>query len=139
MKTIDWVTYLVHNNPDGANDVLQSFGYERQDTIEDLEDGVRMIQLKEGEKATLELLKVHPDRNILSGINGINSVFRNATGEQDIVNENLKTPIIQPNQNPYNQAQPIIITSVGTDFGSLLQNTILLIVAFVLIKEIISK
>jgi hypothetical protein len=136
MKT-DWISYTVQNNPEGANSVLQSFGYEPEKYEEDLDESLRALQLKHGEEATMALLKVHPDRNVLQGMSGkVNSIFHRADGDQ-INNEN-KTPI-NSNQNPYNQAQPIIITSVNDSFGNLLLNTILVVMAFWTIKEIIFK
>jgi hypothetical protein len=135
MEKVDWIRYIVQNNPEGANSVLQNFGYNYETNYEDLEDAVRFLQIQHGDKATLELLKVHPDRDILTGVSSLNTIFSNATGDENNT-ENNKTPI---NQNPYNQAQPIIISSSNSGFDSLLQNTLLIIVAFWLIKEIISK
>ena len=130
MERITWEEYLVANNPEGANDILQSYGYAPAETYEELLENLYTLQHKEGENATIDLLQQHPDYDIISETyKYANGKMLNATG--DTIPQPQPQQIIIPQTNA-----PV---SPGNEFGSLFQNVVLAVMAFWLINKIISR
>jgi hypothetical protein len=123
---------LVRNNPDGANEILKSYGYPPAETYEELLEALYILQHTVGDSATIDLLKEHPDFDIISETyKYANSKMLNASGDENPIQQTQPQQIIIP------QTQAPV--SSGNEFGSLMQNVILAIMAFWLINKIISK
>jgi hypothetical protein len=126
---INWTTYIAANNPDGLNNVLEKYGYPAADNENEMAEAIDMLLNENGNQATVDLLKEHPDYDIIIETYKQDDIFRNGTGNE-------------PEIKPQIQEQPAITVKnemPQANFSVTLQNVILVVMAFWLINKIISK
>ena len=56
--------YIARSNPQGARMVIQQFGYRITDNKR-MGDNLRMLVAQEGEPALREIVKLHPDKDLI--------------------------------------------------------------------------
>jgi hypothetical protein len=82
MNKLTWLDYTIMNNPNGVMLVLAKYGYvgwlAPQDFGE-LKDVALMLMQKYGDKATEDLLRVHPDYDVIREL-PTEPTFQNFTG-----------------------------------------------------------
>jgi hypothetical protein len=126
-----WTEYIARNNPDGGNKVLASFGYQPIDNYEDLFTGLNLLQADQGDKATIELMKEHPDYDAIVGVyKSQEKKYTNAIGDENTTPVQPQQIIVTPSQQMPQQKE---------GFNSLLQNVVLAVMAFWIINKIISQ
>lgn len=131
MQKINWTTYIAANNPEGVNQVLEKYGYLRTMSDDEFPEAIDLLQEEKGINATIDLIKQHPDFDIIVDTYNQDQPVKNATG-------NDYGPV---NQQPQNYQQPLQVHSdvPNITFASTLQNVVLVVMAFWLINKIISK
>jgi hypothetical protein len=135
MDKINWTTYLATNNLEGVNRVLYKYGYLPAFDVTEAEDAIEILQQEHGTNATIDLIKEHPDYDVIIDTHGQNFNFSNAAGDVEIEKAKIQLP-------PEAFSQPQIVPNVpnmGGCFSSTFQNIVLVVMAFWLINKIISK
>jgi len=129
MEPIPWTTYIAHNNPEGVNRVLTDYGYPLADFHEEIPEAIEVLLAEKGESATVDLLKQHPDFDIIiDTYKRSQGKYKKATGDENTPHQVIVNPPqqIMPQQNTGN-------------FSNTLQNVVLVVMAFWLLNKIISK
>lgn len=65
MKRIPLYAYVAQNNPQGAAQVITSFGFEKPNNIDECIRGLKYIMASQGESGFIEIAKQHPDRRLI--------------------------------------------------------------------------
>lgn len=60
--------YVASTNPQGAREVIQSFGYNIVDT-KNMGNNLRQLVAREGEPALKAILAIHPERDVIMEMN----------------------------------------------------------------------
>ena len=128
---INWTDYIAANNPEGVNTVLENYGYLRAYDEAEFPEAIDMLLNEKGDQATIDLLKQHPDYDIIVETYRQSEGYKNATGNED---NQPKTIIVQ--QEPPKQ---VVSDVPNIHFSATLQNVILVVMTFWLINKIISK
>jgi hypothetical protein len=77
---ISWLDYIILNNPDGIVRILAGYGYPEPASLEDIRLYALDFISRHGDKATVQLLKAHPEYLVFKDILSSHNNFRNATG-----------------------------------------------------------
>lgn len=126
---INWTTYIAANNPEGLNNVLYKYGYPAAGSEAEMDEAIEILLNENGHQATIDLLKEHPDYDIIVDTYKQSDVFSRAAGNE-------------PEIKPHIQEQPAITVKnemPQANFSITLQNVVLVVMAFWLINKIISK
>lgn len=62
------IDYIVYGNPAPVRKLVSDFGYEVPEKLKDLREVVKDLIREEGKSAVVELVKLHPDREAILGI-----------------------------------------------------------------------
>ena len=85
---MDLYQYIAQNNPDGAIFVCRKYGYGANvNSVEELAHCCRNMVAAEGEPALVDLLKNHPDKEILLEL--FSQKKKESTQLEDTTNRNL--------------------------------------------------
>ena len=57
--------YIISNDPDGVAELVMAYGMEKPPDIESLAAAVDHLETQQGEKFIADLIKLHPDSNLL--------------------------------------------------------------------------
>jgi uncharacterized protein YqfA (UPF0365 family) len=130
MAKINWTTYIAANNPNGVNYVLNKYGYPDAENENELIQAIDILQNEQGNKSTIDLLKEHPEYDIIVETYKQSNQYRNALGDEETNTKPEET-----------KEQPVIKVSseVPNHFSATLKDVILVVMAFWLINKIISK
>jgi hypothetical protein len=143
MEHINWTNYLAADNLDGVNRVLEKYGYPIAMDYDEAIDAIPMLMDSEGENATMDLIKEHPDYDIIISDYTQNFQFANADGDlrQQVTNTHTESVSEIPAQvipQILRQVSPTIPSLHNLTFSATLQNIILVVMTFWLINKIIS-
>lgn len=63
--TPDRIEYIVYSHPDKVESLIEGYGYEAPEDLEELVETMKFLIRKYKKKAVIDLLKIHPDRKAL--------------------------------------------------------------------------
>ena len=82
--TISRIDYIVTGNPDQVGKMVERYGHKQPGSIKELSKTVRKVIRKEGQKAVVDLVRLHPDRDAI------------LAAEARTVKDNGTTEILKP-------------------------------------------
>lgn len=97
MKTISWLDYTVLNNPNGVMLVLAKYGYVgwmAPEGMAEVYEATHMLIQRYGDSAIEDLLRAHPDYDMIRSLPAIDNptAYRGFTG--DIIPEKNRSLMI---------------------------------------------
>jgi hypothetical protein len=125
-EKILWTEYIARNNPDALNYLLEQYGYLRAYSLEERLTAIDTLQQEYGHEATINLLRIHPDYEMIVEDNEQLNPPKEIIKEVEV-------------QQPQVQVSDPVKVSVDNGFHNTLKDVLLIIGAIWLVKIIISK